>query len=67
MFCNSWTTGLEIDDELRTSLVRFIGVNGYGSETLCGDLARFMVLLGKTDGEGLFTRRPRVESNPPLF
>lgn len=55
-FLDDW---LGTDHELSTSLVRFVGVNGYGLETLRGDLARFMFLLGETDGEGLFT--PKAE------
>ena len=42
-------------EQLGTSLARFIGVAGYGVETLRDDLARFMFLLGETDGEGLFS------------
>jgi hypothetical protein len=55
-FLDDW---LGTDHELSTSLVRFVGVNGYGLETLRGDLARFMFLLGETDREGLFT--PKAE------
>ena len=55
-FLDDW---LGTDHELSPSLVRFVGVNGYGLETLRGDLARFMFLLGETDGEGLFT--PKAE------
>ena len=42
-FLDDW---LGTDHELSTSLVRFVGVNGYGLETLRGDLARFMFLPG---------------------
>jgi hypothetical protein len=43
---------------LGTSLARFIGIDGYGVGALRDDLARFMFLLGETDGEGLFSPRP---------
>lgn len=38
-------------------LARFIGIDGYGVGKLRDDLARFMFLLGETDGEGLFWPR----------
>ena len=38
-------------------LARFIGIDGYGVGTLRDDLARYMFLLGETDGEGLFWPR----------
>jgi hypothetical protein len=41
-------------EQLGASLARFIGSDGYGPGTLRNDLARFMFLLGVTDGEGLF-------------
>ena len=41
-------------EQIGTSLARFIGIDGCGLEPLRGDLARFMFLLGETDGEGLF-------------
>jgi hypothetical protein len=44
-------------EQIGTSLARFIGIDGYGVETLRDDLARFMFLLGETDGEGLFSPR----------
>jgi hypothetical protein len=44
-------------EQLGMSLARFIGIDGYGLETLRDDLARFMFLLGETDGEGLFSPR----------
>jgi hypothetical protein len=44
-------------EQLGISLARFVGVDGYGPETIRGDLARFVFLLGETDGEGLFTPR----------
>jgi hypothetical protein len=44
-------------EQLGTSLARFIGTDGYGLEMLRDDLARFMFLLGETDGEGLFSSR----------
>jgi hypothetical protein len=40
---------------LAASLTRFVGVPGYGSESLREDFARFRFLLGFTDGEGLFS------------
>jgi len=48
-----WTS----HEQLSTSLARFIGIDGYGVETLRDDLARFMFLLGETNGERLFTPR----------
>jgi hypothetical protein len=42
---------------LGASLARFIGIDGYGVGALRDDLARFMFLLGETDGEGLFSPR----------
>ena len=51
---DSLATGHE---QIGTSLARFIGIDGYGAETLRDDLARFMFLLGETDGEGLFSPR----------
>ena len=44
-------------EQIGTSLARFIGIDGYGVETLRDDLARFMFLLGETNGEGLFSPR----------
>jgi hypothetical protein len=44
-------------EQIGTSLARFTGIDGYGVETLRDDLARFMFLLGETDGEGLFSPR----------
>jgi len=43
--------------QLSTSLARFTGIDGNGVGTLRDDLARFMFLLGETDGEGLFSPR----------
>jgi hypothetical protein len=49
---------------LAASLARFVGVPGYGLDSLCEDFARFRFLLGFTDGEGLFSpetiRGPRL-------
>ena len=45
-------------EQLGTSLARFIGIDGYSLQVLRDDLARFMFLLGETDGEGLFMPRP---------
>jgi hypothetical protein len=54
-FLDNWlATGRE---QIGTSLARFIGIDGYGVGTLRDDLARFMFLLGETDGEGLFSPR----------
>ena len=44
-------------EQIGRSLARFIGIDGYGVETLRDDFARFMFLLGETDGEGLFSPR----------
>jgi len=44
-------------EKLGMSLDWFIGVSGYGLETLRDDIARFMFLLGETDSEGLFSPR----------
>ena len=54
-------------EQLSTSLARFISVAGYGVETLRDDLARFMVLLGETDGEGLFSPGIAELANPWRF
>lgn len=52
---------------LAASLARFVGVPGYGLDSLCEDFARFRFLLGFTDGEGLFTpeavRGPRLRDS----
>ena len=42
------------DDRLRfsESLTRFVGCESYDLESLRGDLACFMFLLGESDGEG---------------
>lgn len=40
---------------LSASLDLFVGTAGYGIGALRGDLARFMFLLGETDGEDLFS------------
>jgi hypothetical protein len=40
---------------LNESMTRFVGCDAYGAESLRGDLARFMFLLGESDGEGLFS------------
>jgi hypothetical protein len=39
------------------SLTRFVGREAYGVEPLRDDLARFTLLLGSSDGEGLFSPR----------
>jgi hypothetical protein len=43
---------------LEASLGRFVGQPGYDLHQLRDDLARFVFLLGHTDGEGLFTPDP---------
>jgi hypothetical protein len=51
---------------LAASLAQFVGVPGYGSDSLREDFARFRFLLGFTDGEGLFSSaeaRRRGQSN----
>jgi hypothetical protein len=40
---------------LNESLTRFAGCNAYGTRSLRDDLARFMFLLGESDGEGLIS------------
>jgi hypothetical protein len=55
-FISKWFAG---DREvLDRSLRRFIGVEGYDIESLCGDLERFIFLLGG-DGEALFGQDSR--------
>jgi hypothetical protein len=54
-------------EQLRTSLARFIGIDGYGVGTLRDDLARFMFLLGETDGEGLFSPRTAELTEPAVL
>jgi hypothetical protein len=54
-------------EQLSTSLARFIGIDGYGVGTLRDDLARFMFLLGETDGEGLFSPRTAELTEPAVF
>jgi len=51
-----------LDDWLATdhgpldeSLTRFVRCGAYGAESLRDDLARFMFLLGESDGEGLLS------------
>jgi hypothetical protein len=64
-FLDAW---LATDHEqLSTSLARFIGIDGYGVGTLRDDLARFMFLLGETDGEGLFSPRTAELTEPAVF
>lgn len=59
-----------LDDWLATSsgpvnqsLTRFVGCEAYGVGTLGDDIARFIFLLGESDGEGLFS--PRTPANEP--
>jgi hypothetical protein len=40
---------------LNESLTRFVGCDAYGAGSLRRDLARFMFLLGESDGQGLFS------------
>lgn len=54
-------------EQLSTSLARFTGIDGYGVGTLRDDLARFMFLLGETDGEGLFSPRTAELTEPAVF
>ena len=54
-------------EQLRTSLARFIGIDGYGVGTLRDDLVRFMFLLGETDGEGLFSLRTAELTEPAVL
>jgi len=54
-------------EQLRTSLARFIGIDGYSVGTLRDDLARFMFLLGETDGEGLFSPRTAELTEPAVL
>lgn len=67
-FLDDWLT--TDPEQLGASLARFIGIDGYGLETLQDDLARFMFLLGETAGEGLFSpgavelRRTHCTSGP---
>lgn len=52
-FLSGW---LESDRAaLTASLARFVGVPGYGPDSLREDFARLRFLLGFTDGEGLFS------------
>jgi hypothetical protein len=51
-------------EQLATSLAWFIGIDGYGIETLRNDLARFMFLLSETDGEGLFSPQTAELTEP---
>ena len=39
---------------LSASLAQFVGHPAYGLAQLCGDLERFVFLLGGSDGERLF-------------
>jgi hypothetical protein len=43
---------------LGTSLTRFVGSRGYDTRALREDLARFVFLLGGSDGEGLVQPEP---------
>jgi hypothetical protein len=54
-------------EQIGTPLARFIGIDGYGVETLRDDLARFMFLPGETDGEGLFSPRTVELIEPAAF
>jgi hypothetical protein len=64
-FPDDWLT--TDHEQLRTSLARFIGTDGYGVGTLRDDLVRFMFLLGETDGEGLFSPRTAELTEPAVL
>jgi hypothetical protein len=42
-------------DYLAPPLARYLDVDGMGPESLAADFNRFRLLLGATDGEGVFT------------
>ena len=39
---------------INESLIRFVGCDAYGVQSLRDDLTRFVFLLGESDGEGLY-------------
>lgn len=54
-FISDWLAGVD-SPHLAASFHRFMGVNTYGLDDLCTDLARLTFLLGHDDGEQLFGR-----------
>lgn len=54
-FLDDWLAGAPVS--VGESLVRFVGCDAYGVESLRDDLARFVFLLGGSDGEGIFSPR----------
>lgn len=52
-FLDDWLSADRV--RFSESLTRFVGCEAYDLESLRGDLARFMFLLGETDGEGFFS------------
>jgi hypothetical protein len=59
-FLDDW---LAVDHgPVRESLARFVGWDAYGVESLREDLAPFTLLLGESDGEGVFP--PHLTGGP---
>ena len=54
-FLNEWPA--TDHGPVNESLTRFVGCDEYGVESLRDDLARFMFLLGESDGGGLLSPR----------
>jgi hypothetical protein len=52
-FLDDWLSADRV--RLSESPTRFVGCESYDLESLRGDLARFMFLLGESDGEGFFS------------
>jgi hypothetical protein len=52
--CGSGPLCARDQDHLQVSLEDFAGGRAYGTPHLCDDLARFIFLLGGSDGEPLF-------------
>jgi hypothetical protein len=42
---------------LNESLTRFVGCDAYSVQSLRDDLARFTLLLGESEGDGIFSPR----------
>ena len=64
-FCSSWTNGPRpTAARAQRAPTRFVGCDAYGVQLLRHDIARFTLLLGESDGEGLFspTHPPPVRS-----